>query len=101
MRKKSAKQKPPAQQKTPAARPLPTNRPGASGTEADKPRDLLVNKEGGLGQPLTTNQGTAIHDNQNTLKAEPRGPSLLEDFIFRDKSRISTTKESLSGSSTR
>ena len=47
--------------------------------------DLLRNKESGLGETLTTNQGTAINDNQNTLKAGPRGPSLLEDFIFREK----------------
>ncbi|HBT32148.1 MAG TPA: catalase HPII [Pusillimonas sp.] len=36
-------------------------------------------------QPLTTNQGVRIGDNQNTLKAGLRGPSLLEDFILREK----------------
>ena len=36
-------------------------------------------------QPLTTNQGVRIADNQNTLKAGLRGPSLLEDFILREK----------------
>ena len=36
-------------------------------------------------QPLTTNQGVRIADNQNTLKAGRRGPSLLEDFILREK----------------
>lgn len=36
-------------------------------------------------QPLTTNQGVKISDNQNTLKAGERGPSLLEDFIMREK----------------
>ena len=54
-------------------------------TEHDKQDDLDRNKETGLGERLTTNQGTAIQDNQNTLKAGPRGPSLLEDFIFREK----------------
>ena len=34
---------------------------------------------------LTTNQGTAISDNQNSLKSGPRGPALLEDFILREK----------------
>ncbi len=34
---------------------------------------------------LTTNQGVPIGDNQNTLKAGLRGPSLLEDFILREK----------------
>ncbi|MEX1198544.1 MAG: catalase [Pseudohongiellaceae bacterium] len=36
-------------------------------------------------QPLSTNQGVRIGDNQNTLKAGLRGPSLLEDFILREK----------------
>ncbi len=34
---------------------------------------------------LTTNQGLPISDNQNSLKANPRGPTLLEDFILREK----------------
>ena len=34
---------------------------------------------------LTTNQGTPISDNQNSLRANPRGPTLLEDFILREK----------------
>jgi len=38
------------------------------------------------GQPvLTTNQGLPISDNQNSLKANPSGPTLLEDFILREK----------------
>ena len=36
-------------------------------------------------QRLTTNQGVPISDNQNTLKAGLRGPSLLEDFVLREK----------------
>src|SRR5512140_876814 len=34
---------------------------------------------------LTTNQGLAIPDNHNSLKAGVRGPTLLEDFILREK----------------
>jgi catalase len=34
---------------------------------------------------LTTNQGLPISDNQNSLKAGGRGPTLLEDFILREK----------------
>ncbi len=34
---------------------------------------------------MTTNNGVRINDDQNTLKAGSRGPSLLEDFIFREK----------------
>ncbi len=36
-------------------------------------------------QVLTTNQGVAIADNQNSLKLGLRGPALLEDFILREK----------------
>jgi catalase len=34
---------------------------------------------------LTTNQGLGISDNQNSLRANPHGPTLLEDFILREK----------------
>ena len=37
------------------------------------------------GRTLTTNQGVAVGDNQNSLKAGLRGPTLLEDFILREK----------------
>jgi catalase len=37
------------------------------------------------GQGLTTNQGVPIADNQHSLKAGVRGPTLLEDFILREK----------------
>lgn len=36
-------------------------------------------------QALRTNQGVKISDNQNSLKVGARGPSLLEDFIMREK----------------
>src|SRR3546814_9469231 len=36
-------------------------------------------------QALRTNQGVKIADNQNTLRVGARGPSLLEDFIMREK----------------
>jgi catalase len=34
---------------------------------------------------LTTNHGVPVSDNQNSLKAGQRGPSLLEDFVLREK----------------
>ena len=37
------------------------------------------------GQTLTTNMGVAIADNQNSLKAGLRGPTLMEDFVLREK----------------
>jgi catalase len=36
-------------------------------------------------RPLSTNQGVPIADNQNSLKAGLRGPTLMEDFILREK----------------
>lgn len=36
-------------------------------------------------QPLTTNQGVLIADNQHSLKIGLRGPTALEDFILREK----------------
>jgi catalase len=50
-----------------------------------KVADLQQNAEDSTGEFLTTNQGVKINDDQNTLKAGERGPSLLEDFIFREK----------------
>src|SRR5271156_3993546 len=35
--------------------------------------------------PLTTNQGLPVSDNQNSLRAGERGPTLLEDFILLEK----------------
>jgi catalase len=40
---------------------------------------------GGEHPALTTNQGVALSDNQNSLRANPRGPTLLEDFVLREK----------------
>ena len=40
---------------------------------------------GGEHPALTTNQGVMLSDNQNSLRANPRGPTLLEDFILREK----------------
>ncbi|MFO0745129.1 MAG: catalase [Myxococcota bacterium] len=34
---------------------------------------------------LTTNQGTPVSDNQNSLRVGARGPTLLEDFVLREK----------------
>jgi len=34
---------------------------------------------------LTTNHGVPVSDNQNSLKAGARGPTLLEDFVLREK----------------
>ncbi len=40
---------------------------------------------GGSHPALTTNQGIPVVDNQNSLRAFDKGPTLLEDFILREK----------------
>lgn len=50
-----------------------------------KVQELEIDREDSTNEFLTTNHGTRINDNQNTLKAGDRGPSLLEDFIMREK----------------
>lgn len=51
----------------------------------DKLKALEASRKGGEGFPLTTNQGVRIADDQNSLRAGSRGPTLLEDFILREK----------------
>src|SRR5918997_761136 len=53
--------------------------------ETAKTADLSQSKENPADQLLTTNQGLPINDDQNSLKAGERGPSLLEDFHLREK----------------
>jgi catalase len=53
--------------------------------QEEKQRDLSTNKSDGTNKFLTTDQGVRINDDNNSLKAGERGPSLLEDFILREK----------------
>ncbi|MGI8618906.1 MAG: catalase, partial [Gemmatimonadaceae bacterium] len=39
----------------------------------------------GPGQILSSNQGLKISDDQNSLRAGVRGPTLLDDFHLREK----------------
>src|ERR1700712_2148676 len=59
--------------------------PDNSSEQNKKVQDLQSNTEDSTGQFMTTNQGVRISDDQNSLKAGDRGPSLLEDFILREK----------------
>jgi catalase len=45
----------------------------------------LHQEAGGEHPALTTNLGVPLSDNQNSLRAHPRGPTLLEDFALREK----------------
>ena len=58
--------------------PAPKRTSSASGGETHQQAQ-------NAGSVLLTNQGTPISDNQNSLKAGGRGPTLLEDFILREK----------------
>ena len=44
-----------------------------------------THQQAGGGDALTTNQGIRVWDNQNSLKSGARGPTLLEDFVLREK----------------
>jgi catalase len=50
-----------------------------------KKRDLEQFHEDPQGQYLTTNQGTRVSHTDDSLKAGSRGPTLMEDFHFREK----------------
>ncbi|HEU5390200.1 MAG TPA: catalase, partial [Streptosporangiaceae bacterium] len=65
-----------------------------SGHQATEYGDQRIERGGGGethqvagdGAPrLTTQQGAVVSDDQNTLRAGPRGPAALEDFHFREK----------------
>jgi catalase len=60
---------------------------GSSGSSAADPKSqaLEASRARPANEALRTNQGVKIADNQNTLRAGARGPSLLEDFIMREK----------------
>ncbi len=55
----------------------PKNRTGAGG----ETHQIAASRA----QALTTNQGVPIADNQNSLRSGSRGPTLLEDFVLREK----------------
>jgi len=53
--------------------------------EDAKDRQLEHFRRDPEGQYLTTNQGLRVSDTDDSLKAGPRGPTLLEDFHLREK----------------
>jgi catalase len=66
-----------------------TNQSPKTGAAALEPRSLDGSLESkrvnSAGEVLTTNQGVPVGNNQDSLKAGLRGPTLLEDFILREK----------------
>ncbi len=76
----------------PSPQPTPPGKEPTAPGSAKSPKNtnakldaLERHRKNGEKQPLTTNQGTKIADDQNSLKAGSRGPTLLEDFILREK----------------
>ncbi|GEQ85876.1 catalase [Patiriisocius marinistellae] len=54
--------------------------------ETSKKIDQLSNYHlDGKDQPMKTRQGLKVNDTHNSLKAGERGPTLLEDFLLREK----------------
>src|SRR5690606_24377565 len=89
---RSSPMEPPMASRKPASPPRlsppAARRGGRPGDGAHDPRgagDELQQQAGGSHPPLTTNQGVVVADNQNSLKQGARGPTLLEDFILREK----------------
>ncbi|MEL4893243.1 catalase [Xanthomonas protegens] len=68
-------------------KPIKSSTPVDTSASADQRGhgDELHQHAGGTHPPLTTNHGIPVADNQNSLRATPRGPTLLEDFILREK----------------
>ncbi len=71
------------------ARASQDNASQSSANKADRDQrgngDELHQQASAKHPPLTTNQGLPLSDNQNSLRASERGPTLLEDFILREK----------------
>ena len=63
----------------------PAAKAKAGRTSNRKIEELARDRENSDGRFLTTNEGLRMEDDQNTLRAGARGPSLLEDFHFREK----------------
>lgn len=64
---------------------MPNKKNKKEQTSSKKINDLLPDTDDSTGEFLTTDQGLKINDDQNSLKAGERGPTLLEDFILREK----------------
>lgn len=69
----------------PGAQPTAPGSLKAPQTRSEKLDALEPFRKGSEDFALTTNQGTRIADDQNSLRAGTRGPTLLEDFILREK----------------
>jgi catalase len=62
----------------------PADKPAAPPQETSKTAALRSDSMD-PGRVLTTNQGVAVSDDQNSLKSHMRGPTLMEDILMREK----------------
>lgn len=62
-----------------------TNQPKKKQQETEKTKHLEPWKENPEDQHLTTNHGVKVNHTDDSLKAGKRGPTLMEDFHFREK----------------
>ena len=77
--------RPAAEPTPPGAQPTAPGSLKAPDTRNEKLNSLEDVRKGSENYALTTNQGVRIADDQNSLRAGSRGPTLLEDFILREK----------------
>ncbi|WP_288475940.1 catalase HPII [uncultured Pantoea sp.] len=82
---KDGSHQPPAEPTPPGKQPTAPGSLKAPQTHNAKLDQLEASRKNGTHQALTTNQGTRIANDQNSLTAGSRGPTLLEDFILREK----------------
>jgi catalase len=83
MAKRSPSSPPPSPART-SGQATSADKPPAPPEENRKTSDLVPNTMA-PGEMLTTNQGVAVSDDQNSLKSHLRGPTLLEDILMREK----------------
>ncbi len=69
----------------PGAEPMDAGSKKMPGNNSAKTKDMDPFRADAEGMGLTTNEGTKVADNQNTLRAGDRGPGLIEDFHFTEK----------------
>ncbi|WP_145838537.1 catalase, partial [Bacillus paralicheniformis] len=53
--------------------------------EHSKDQQLEQYRSDNRGKKMTTNQGLRVSEDEHSLKAGVRGPTLMEDFHFREK----------------
>lgn len=82
---KDGSHQPPSEPTPPGKQPTAPGSLKAPQTHNAKLDQLEASRKNGTHRPLTTNQGTRIANDQNSLRAGSRGPTLLEDFIMREK----------------